>query len=147
MGERQRRDREEWECDRGRAHSTQTEITIHHGRLHTSILCLPVSVCTHLSVDCVNWHMSAGRGSTKPLKWRRKMKQEGKRMDGELLYACEPLSLVAKCAPSPDMDANYGGGLLDMVKGGAGKFFSNFKDNLKDTLKDTSRQVMSQVST
>ncbi|XP_075901448.1 auxilin isoform X2 [Nelusetta ayraudi] len=48
---------------------------------------------------------------------------------------------------SSDMDANYGGGLLDMVKGGAGKFFSNFKDNLKDTLKDTSRQVMSQVST
>lgn len=54
---------------------------------------------------------------------------------------------MAKCAPSADMDANYGGGLLDMVKGGAGKFFSNFKDNLKDTLKDTSRQVMSQVST
>ncbi|CAJ1061008.1 putative tyrosine-protein phosphatase auxilin isoform X3 [Xyrichtys novacula] len=45
------------------------------------------------------------------------------------------------------MDANYGGGLLDMVKGGAGKFFSNFKDNLKDTLKDTSTKVMSQVST
>ncbi|XP_074524096.1 auxilin isoform X2 [Halichoeres trimaculatus] len=48
---------------------------------------------------------------------------------------------------SSDMDANYGGGLLDMVKGGAGKFFSNFKDNLKDTLKDTSTKVMSQVST
>uniref|UniRef100_A0A8D3BGE8 Auxilin n=1 Tax=Scophthalmus maximus TaxID=52904 RepID=A0A8D3BGE8_SCOMX len=48
---------------------------------------------------------------------------------------------------SPDMDANYGGGLLDMVKGGAGKFFSNFKDNLKDTLKDTSTKVMHQVAT
>ena len=47
----------------------------------------------------------------------------------------------------PDMDANYGGGLLDMVKGGAGKFFSNFKDNLKDTLKDTSTKVMHQVAT
>ncbi|KAK7912503.1 hypothetical protein WMY93_012714 [Mugilogobius chulae] len=45
------------------------------------------------------------------------------------------------------MDANYGGGLLDMVKGGAGKFFSNFKDNLKDTLKDTSTKVMHQVAT
>uniref|UniRef100_A0A3Q2W7B6 Auxilin n=1 Tax=Haplochromis burtoni TaxID=8153 RepID=A0A3Q2W7B6_HAPBU len=45
------------------------------------------------------------------------------------------------------MDAGYGGGLLDMVKGGAGKFFSNFKDNLKDTLKDTSTKVMHQVAT
>lgn len=45
------------------------------------------------------------------------------------------------------MDGNYGGGLFDMVKGGAGKFFSNFKDNLKDTLKDTSTKVMHQVST
>ncbi|KAJ8279080.1 hypothetical protein COCON_G00061460 [Conger conger] len=50
-------------------------------------------------------------------------------------------------ATSPDMDANYGGGLLDMVKGGAGKFFSNFKDNIKDTLKDTSTKVMHQVAT
>uniref|UniRef100_A0A3B4D4J7 Auxilin n=1 Tax=Pygocentrus nattereri TaxID=42514 RepID=A0A3B4D4J7_PYGNA len=49
--------------------------------------------------------------------------------------------------PSPDMDGNYGGGLLDMVKGGAGKFFSNFKDNLKDTIKDTSTKVMHQVAT
>ncbi|XP_030229166.1 putative tyrosine-protein phosphatase auxilin isoform X2 [Gadus morhua] len=48
---------------------------------------------------------------------------------------------------SSDMEANYGGGLLDMVKGGAGKFFSNFKDNLKDTLKDTSTKVMHQVAT
>uniref|UniRef100_A0AAR2IKG5 Auxilin n=1 Tax=Pygocentrus nattereri TaxID=42514 RepID=A0AAR2IKG5_PYGNA len=46
-----------------------------------------------------------------------------------------------------DMDGNYGGGLLDMVKGGAGKFFSNFKDNLKDTIKDTSTKVMHQVAT
>ncbi|XP_076871061.1 auxilin isoform X2 [Brachyhypopomus gauderio] len=48
---------------------------------------------------------------------------------------------------SSDMDGNYGGGLLDMVKGGAGKFFSNFKDNLKDTIKDTSTKVMNQVAT
>ncbi|XP_068445767.1 auxilin isoform X3 [Clinocottus analis] len=48
---------------------------------------------------------------------------------------------------SSDVDANSGGGLLDMVKGGAGKFFSNFKDNLKDTLKDTSTKVMHQVAT
>uniref|UniRef100_A0AAR2LEV4 Auxilin n=1 Tax=Pygocentrus nattereri TaxID=42514 RepID=A0AAR2LEV4_PYGNA len=54
---------------------------------------------------------------------------------------------VAMCPPSPDMDGNYGGGLLDMVKGGAGKFFSNFKDNLKDTIKDTSTKVMHQVAT
>lgn len=54
---------------------------------------------------------------------------------------------LAKGPLSPDMDAGYGGGLLDMVKGGAGKFFSNFKDNLKDTLKDTSTKVMHQVST
>uniref|UniRef100_A0A3B3Q2K6 Auxilin n=1 Tax=Paramormyrops kingsleyae TaxID=1676925 RepID=A0A3B3Q2K6_9TELE len=39
------------------------------------------------------------------------------------------------------------GGLLDMVKGGAGKLFSSFKDNLKDTLKDTSTKVMHQVAT
>uniref|UniRef100_A0A6Q2ZC35 Auxilin n=1 Tax=Esox lucius TaxID=8010 RepID=A0A6Q2ZC35_ESOLU len=58
-----------------------------------------------------------------------------------------PFSQVGTCPPSPDMDANYGGGLLDMVKGGAGKFFSNFKDNLKDTLKDTSTKVMHQVAT
>ncbi|XP_051986499.1 putative tyrosine-protein phosphatase auxilin isoform X3 [Xyrauchen texanus] len=48
---------------------------------------------------------------------------------------------------SSDMDGNYGGGLLDMVKGGAGKFFSNIKDNLKDTIKDTSTKVMNQVAT
>uniref|UniRef100_A0A3Q1FQA9 Auxilin n=1 Tax=Acanthochromis polyacanthus TaxID=80966 RepID=A0A3Q1FQA9_9TELE len=54
---------------------------------------------------------------------------------------------LAKALLSTDMDANYGGGLLDMVKGGAGKFFSNFKDNLKDTLKDTSTKVMHQVAT
>uniref|UniRef100_A0AAY5F2K6 DnaJ (Hsp40) homolog, subfamily C, member 6 n=1 Tax=Electrophorus electricus TaxID=8005 RepID=A0AAY5F2K6_ELEEL len=49
--------------------------------------------------------------------------------------------------PFADMDGSYGGGLLDMVKGGAGKFFSNFKDNLKDTIKDTSTKVMNQVAT
>ncbi|XP_039590875.1 putative tyrosine-protein phosphatase auxilin isoform X4 [Polypterus senegalus] len=49
-------------------------------------------------------------------------------------------------ASSPDMEANYGGGLLDMVKGGAGRLFSNLKDNLKDTLKDTSSKVMQSVA-
>ncbi|XP_053326021.1 putative tyrosine-protein phosphatase auxilin [Spea bombifrons] len=49
-------------------------------------------------------------------------------------------------ASSPDMEANYGGGLLDIVKGGAGRLFSNLKDNLKDTLKDTSTKVMQSVA-
>ncbi|XP_073400796.1 auxilin isoform X1 [Dendrobates tinctorius] len=49
-------------------------------------------------------------------------------------------------ASSPDLESNYGGGLLDMVKGGAGRLFSNFKDNLKDTLKDTSTKVMQSVA-
>lgn len=44
------------------------------------------------------------------------------------------------------MEPNYGGGLLDMVKGGAGRLFSNLKDNLKDTLKDTSSKVMQSVA-
>uniref|UniRef100_A0A8C6YN12 Auxilin n=1 Tax=Nothoprocta perdicaria TaxID=30464 RepID=A0A8C6YN12_NOTPE len=51
-----------------------------------------------------------------------------------------------KCASSPDMESSYGGGLLDMVKGGAGRLFSNLKDNLKDTLKDTSSKVMQSVA-
>uniref|UniRef100_A0A669PZB4 Auxilin n=1 Tax=Phasianus colchicus TaxID=9054 RepID=A0A669PZB4_PHACC len=50
------------------------------------------------------------------------------------------------CASSPDMESSYGGGLLDMVKGGAGRLFSNLKDNLKDTLKDTSSKVMQSVA-
>ncbi|XP_068095401.1 auxilin isoform X2 [Hyperolius riggenbachi] len=49
-------------------------------------------------------------------------------------------------ASSPDMEPNYGGGLLDIVKGGAGRLFSNLKDNLKDTLKDTSTKVMQSVA-
>ncbi|XP_063795240.1 putative tyrosine-protein phosphatase auxilin isoform X2 [Pseudophryne corroboree] len=49
-------------------------------------------------------------------------------------------------ASSPDMESNYGGGLLDIVKGGAGRLFSNLKDNLKDTLKDTSTKVMQSVA-
>ncbi|XP_040264145.1 putative tyrosine-protein phosphatase auxilin isoform X1 [Bufo bufo] len=49
-------------------------------------------------------------------------------------------------ASSPDLESNYGGGLLDMVKGGAGRLFSNLKDNLKDTLKDTSTKVMQSVA-
>ncbi|XP_078249081.1 auxilin isoform X12 [Pogona vitticeps] len=51
-----------------------------------------------------------------------------------------------KGASSPDMESSYGGGLLDMVKGGAGRLFSNLKDNLKDTLKDTSTKVMQSVA-
>uniref|UniRef100_A0A670Z6K8 Auxilin n=1 Tax=Pseudonaja textilis TaxID=8673 RepID=A0A670Z6K8_PSETE len=50
------------------------------------------------------------------------------------------------CASSPDMESSYGGGLLDMMKGGAGRLFSNLKDNLKDTLKDTSTKVMQSVA-
>ncbi|XP_058887494.1 putative tyrosine-protein phosphatase auxilin isoform X1 [Acipenser ruthenus] len=49
-------------------------------------------------------------------------------------------------ASSPDMEASSGGGLLDIVKGGAGRLFSNLKDNLKDTLKDTSSKVMHSVA-
>ncbi|XP_041127146.1 putative tyrosine-protein phosphatase auxilin isoform X2 [Polyodon spathula] len=47
---------------------------------------------------------------------------------------------------SSDMEASPGGGLLDIVKGGAGRLFSNLKDNLKDTLKDTSSKVMQSVA-
>ncbi|KAF3819758.1 hypothetical protein GH733_015267 [Mirounga leonina] len=49
-------------------------------------------------------------------------------------------------ASSPDMEPSYGGGLFDMVKGGAGRLFSNLKDNLKDTLKDTSSRVIQSVT-
>uniref|UniRef100_A0A6I8NFK7 DnaJ heat shock protein family (Hsp40) member C6 n=1 Tax=Ornithorhynchus anatinus TaxID=9258 RepID=A0A6I8NFK7_ORNAN len=49
-------------------------------------------------------------------------------------------------ASSPDVESNSGGGLLDMVKGGAGRLFSNLKDNLKDTIKDTSSKVMQSVA-
>jgi len=51
-----------------------------------------------------------------------------------------------KGASSPDMEPSYGGGLFDMVKGGAGRLFSNLKDNLKDTLKDTSSRVIQSVT-
>lgn len=44
------------------------------------------------------------------------------------------------------MEPSYGGGLFDMVKGGAGRLFSNLKDNLKDTLKDTSSRVIQSVT-
>lgn len=54
--------------------------------------------------------------------------------------------VVFEGASSPDMESSYGGGLLDMVKGGAGRLFSNLKDNLKDTLKDTSSKVMQSVA-
>uniref|UniRef100_A0A2K6LNK0 Auxilin n=1 Tax=Rhinopithecus bieti TaxID=61621 RepID=A0A2K6LNK0_RHIBE len=49
-------------------------------------------------------------------------------------------------ASSPDMEPSHGGGLFDMVKGGAGRLFSNLKDNLKDTLKDTSSRVIQSVT-
>uniref|UniRef100_A0A8D2LGJ9 DnaJ heat shock protein family (Hsp40) member C6 n=1 Tax=Varanus komodoensis TaxID=61221 RepID=A0A8D2LGJ9_VARKO len=63
------------------------------------------------------------------------------------VFACLPafLSLFLG-ASSPDMESSYGGGLLDMMKGGAGRLFSNLKDNLKDTLKDTSTKVMQSVA-
>uniref|UniRef100_A0A9J7Z387 Auxilin n=2 Tax=Cyprinus carpio TaxID=7962 RepID=A0A9J7Z387_CYPCA len=61
--------------------------------------------------------------------------------------SCDTEDQSNSWAPSSDMDGNIGGGLLDMVKGGAGKFFSNIKDNLKDTIKDTSTKVMNQVAT
>ncbi|XP_036204603.1 putative tyrosine-protein phosphatase auxilin isoform X2 [Myotis myotis] len=53
---------------------------------------------------------------------------------------------AAQGASSPDMEPSYGGGLFDMVKGGAGRLFSNLKDNLKDTLKDTSSRVIQSVT-
>ncbi|XP_032152616.1 putative tyrosine-protein phosphatase auxilin isoform X2 [Sapajus apella] len=53
---------------------------------------------------------------------------------------------AAQGASSPDMEPSYGGGLFDMVKGGAGRLFSNLKDNLKDTLKDTSSRVIQSVA-
>lgn len=58
-------------------------------------------------------------------------------------------SSSSSCLPgasSPDMEPSYAGGLFDMVKGGAGRLFSNLKDNLKDTLKDTSSRVIQSVS-
>lgn len=58
------------------------------------------------------------------------------------LYFCFALA----GASSPDMEPSYGGGLFDMVKGGAGRLFSNLKDNLKDTLKDTSSRVIQSVT-
>ncbi|KAK2107203.1 putative tyrosine-protein phosphatase auxilin [Saguinus oedipus] len=58
-----------------------------------------------------------------------------------------PKRLVTQIgASSPDMEPSYGGGLFDMVKGGAGRLFSNLKDNLKDTLKDTSSRVIQSVA-
>lgn len=68
------------------------------------------------------------------------------------LWICSKISdvgfgfVVLEGASSPDMESSYGGGLLDMVKGGAGRLFSNLKDNLKDTLKDTSSKVMQSVA-
>ncbi|MBZ3891898.1 Cyclin-G-associated kinase [Sciurus carolinensis] len=56
------------------------------------------------------------------------------------------LSFSLAGASSPDMEPSYGGGLFDMVKGGAGRLFSNLKDNLKDTLKDTSSRVIQSVA-
>uniref|UniRef100_A0A8D2LGC9 Auxilin n=1 Tax=Varanus komodoensis TaxID=61221 RepID=A0A8D2LGC9_VARKO len=61
-------------------------------------------------------------------------------------YFCTRSVHFKSCASSPDMESSYGGGLLDMMKGGAGRLFSNLKDNLKDTLKDTSTKVMQSVA-
>ena len=57
-----------------------------------------------------------------------------------------PVCLSLAGASSADMEPSYGGGLFDMVKGGAGRLFSNLKDNLKDTLKDTSSRVIQSVT-
>nr|XP_033772683.1 putative tyrosine-protein phosphatase auxilin isoform X2 [Geotrypetes seraphini] len=59
---------------------------------------------------------------------------------------CASSTMDSSGASSPDMESSYGSGLLDMVKGGAGRLFSNFKDNLKDTIKDTSTKVMQSVA-
>ncbi|XP_067894163.1 LOW QUALITY PROTEIN: auxilin [Heterodontus francisci] len=48
-----------------------------------------------------------------------------------------------ECTSSPDMEPTFGGGLLDMVKGGAGRLFSNLKDNLKDTSSKVIQSVAS----
>uniref|UniRef100_A0A4W2GL24 Auxilin n=1 Tax=Bos indicus x Bos taurus TaxID=30522 RepID=A0A4W2GL24_BOBOX len=62
------------------------------------------------------------------------------------LWRTRSASKAAQGASSPDMEPSYGGGLFDMVKGGAGRLFSNLKDNLKDTLKDTSSRVIQSVT-
>uniref|UniRef100_A0A665V454 Auxilin n=1 Tax=Echeneis naucrates TaxID=173247 RepID=A0A665V454_ECHNA len=77
----------------------------------------------------------------------KKKKQPNKQKN--LLLFCPFSSRSTQRAPwshQTNLSQEHGG-LLDMVKGGAGKFFSNFKDNLKDTLKDTSTKVMHQVAT
>nr|KAF6443507.1 DnaJ heat shock protein family (Hsp40) member C6 [Molossus molossus] len=62
------------------------------------------------------------------------------------LWRTRSAPTTAQGASSPDMEPSYGGGLFDMVKGGAGRLFSNLKDNLKDTLKDTSSRVIQSVT-
>ncbi|XP_072130650.1 auxilin [Mobula birostris] len=44
---------------------------------------------------------------------------------------------------SQDVEPTFGSGLLDMVKGGAGRLFSNLKDNLKDTSSKVIQSVAS----
>ncbi|XP_067846486.1 auxilin isoform X2 [Heptranchias perlo] len=64
--------------------------------------------------------------------------------------ASGPITQPARCSTmdrsgtsSPDMEPTFGGGLLDMVKGGAGRLFSNLKDNLKDTSSKVIQSVAS----
>uniref|UniRef100_UPI00398E31B6 auxilin isoform X2 n=1 Tax=Pristiophorus japonicus TaxID=55135 RepID=UPI00398E31B6 len=64
--------------------------------------------------------------------------------------ASGPVPQPARCSTmdrsgtsSPDMEPTFGGGLLDMVKGGAGRLFSNLKDNLKDTSSKVIQSVAS----
>uniref|UniRef100_A0A8C9F4U9 Auxilin n=1 Tax=Pavo cristatus TaxID=9049 RepID=A0A8C9F4U9_PAVCR len=77
---------------------------------------------------------AVGAGGRSPAR----QQQQQHRADGS--------TMDSSGASSPDMESSYGGGLLDMVKGGAGRLFSNLKDNLKDTLKDTSSKVMQSVA-
>ncbi|XP_066181442.1 auxilin [Sylvia atricapilla] len=80
----------------------------------------------------------AGAGPPRSPGRQQQQQQPQPRADGS--------TMDSSGASSPDMESSYGGGLLDMVKGGAGRLFSNLKDNLKDTLKDTSSKVMQSVA-
>ncbi|OXB66634.1 hypothetical protein ASZ78_013893 [Callipepla squamata] len=81
---------------------------------------------------------AVGAGGRSPSRQQQQQQQQQHRADGS--------TMDSSGASSPDMESSYGGGLLDMVKGGAGRLFSNLKDNLKDTLKDTSSKVMQSVA-
>ncbi|XP_075011680.1 auxilin isoform X4 [Calonectris borealis] len=97
---------------------------------------------------------AAGAGGRSPARQRQQQQQQQQRQQQQhrqqqqqQQHRAEGGSTMdSSGASSPDMESSYGGGLLDMVKGGAGRLFSNLKDNLKDTLKDTSSKVMQSVA-